>query len=250
MQKPPAFQFYPKDWLSSPKVQLMSPEQEGAYIRLLCYCWDSGDCSLPDNDDELAILSRMGEGWFKGGSTVVRKCFVPHPQKPGCLTNERLLSEAEKQSAWREKSAQGGRQSAEKRRQSKGGLTIGQPAPSRVVEPNANTASSSSSANSSFATACAELTDFQKVYDAGVGLFPGLATKNTSAIHHWLNSGCNVQFDILPELERCKGREPRSWTYFTGGIMDARATREAPARAGIPRPRPPKPPRSNVRVLL
>lgn len=145
MAKSPAFQFYAKDWLSSSKIALMPPEYEGAYIRLLAYCWDSGDCSLPDDDDQLAMLSRLGEGWFKGGSTVVRKCFIPHPSKQGFLSNKRLLDEVEKQLEWRKKSSKGGKASAakraEKQKEFKGG--------SRVVEdclqPNANTASASAS---------------------------------------------------------------------------------------------------------
>ena len=43
--KPPAFQFYPKDWLGSRRVSLLPIEAEGAYIRALCYCWDYG--SIP-----------------------------------------------------------------------------------------------------------------------------------------------------------------------------------------------------------
>ena len=39
MGKSPAFQFYPNDWLSSPRITMMSPAEEGAYIRLLCYDW-------------------------------------------------------------------------------------------------------------------------------------------------------------------------------------------------------------------
>jgi uncharacterized protein YdaU (DUF1376 family) len=149
VSKSPAFQFYPKDWLSSPKVQLMTPAQEGAYVRLLCYCWDSGDCSLPDDDAELSILSRLGEGWFNGGSTVVRKCFIPHPDKLGYLTNQRILEEAKKQEAWKKKSADGGRKSAAKRADkrifSKGGSKVVEPKPNRPVEPNGNIASSSAS---------------------------------------------------------------------------------------------------------
>lgn len=128
MRKPPAFQFYPKDWLSSLNVLMMSPAQEGAYIRLLAYCWDSGDCSIPDDDEQLAIMSRLGEGWFKGGSTVVRKCFITHPQKPGYLTNGRMLEEAQKQEAWKRKSSEGGKKSAtqrsEKTQSSKGGSRV------------------------------------------------------------------------------------------------------------------------------
>jgi uncharacterized protein YdaU (DUF1376 family) len=115
MSKSPAFQFYPKEWLSSMDIMLMTPEQEGAYIRLLCLCWESGDCSIPDDDQQLAMLCRLGEGWFKGSSTVVRKKFISHPNKEGFLTNERLLKEANKQADWAQKCSIGGKKSAEKR---------------------------------------------------------------------------------------------------------------------------------------
>jgi uncharacterized protein YdaU (DUF1376 family) len=149
MTKSPAFQFYAKDWLSSSNIALMPPEYEGAYIRLLAYCWDSGDCSLPDEDRQLAMLSRLGEGWFKGGSEVLRKCFMPHPRKAGYLTNKRLLEEAQKQEKWREKSAAGGRASAAKRSEQSEKLRGGSRVVDTVVEPKANSSSASSSANSS-----------------------------------------------------------------------------------------------------
>lgn len=150
MSKSPAFQFYPADWLSSPKIQLMNAEQEGGYIRLLCYCWSDKDCSLPDDDVVLSKLSRLNEGWFNGGSTMVRECFILHPTKIGFLTNERLLKEREKQKLWKEKSIEGGKNSGESRRinklkkhknKSKGGSQMVEPPPRRVVEPNANSMS-------------------------------------------------------------------------------------------------------------
>jgi uncharacterized protein YdaU (DUF1376 family) len=115
----------------------MSLEEEGAYIHLLAHCWDSQDCTLPDDDSELAQLSRMGERWFNGGSTTLRKCFVCHPRKIGRLTNLRLLEEFRKYTRWIQKSREGGLRSGEARRkQVKGG--------SRVVEPKGNSSSSSS----------------------------------------------------------------------------------------------------------
>jgi uncharacterized protein YdaU (DUF1376 family) len=41
--KPPAFQFYAKDWRSSPTVQSMTLAQEGLYIRLCALAWDSDE---------------------------------------------------------------------------------------------------------------------------------------------------------------------------------------------------------------
>ena len=146
MNRAPAFQFYPNDWLSSPTIALMSPAEEGAYIRLLSYAWADPDCSLPDDDTALAQLSRLGEGWFNGGSTNIRKCFMPHHEKSNRLVNLRLLEERKKQEAWREKSRIGGLQSGKSRTLSvKGGSTTLEPEGSRMVEANANSSSSSSS---------------------------------------------------------------------------------------------------------
>lgn len=143
----PAFQFYTKDWLSSANVQLMTPAQEGAYIRLLAFCWESGDCSLPDDDQQLAVLSRMNEGWLNGGCSLVRKCFIPHPTKPGCLTNQRMLNEADKQAAWRKKSAEGGRKSAKQRTGKQEKFKGGSSVVEDCLQPNGNSSSSSSSSS-------------------------------------------------------------------------------------------------------
>lgn len=106
---------------------MMTPALEGGYIRLLAYDWDND--GIPNDDDQLANLSRLGEGWLKGGCQMVKPCFIPHPSKPGFLTSARLLKEREKQLIWREKSKEGGIKSASLRanKRSKGG--------SRVVEP-------------------------------------------------------------------------------------------------------------------
>jgi uncharacterized protein YdaU (DUF1376 family) len=93
MTRAPAFQLYVNDWLSSTKICTMTPSEEGAYIRLLCHAWNGADCSLPDDDAVLAVLSRLGEDWHKGAGSTLRQCFTPHPRKPGALCNVRLLAE-------------------------------------------------------------------------------------------------------------------------------------------------------------
>lgn len=176
--KRPAFQFYPGDWLSSLKVMLMNPEQEGAYIRLLCYDW-SGD-GIPDDDQTLSVLSRMGEGWFNGGSTVIRNCFIPHPSKDGFITNERLQSEREKQDQWREKSKQGGIKSAASRR--KKGSRVVQPNVNQLVEPKANSSSSISSSTSKSKGTLSELQEFS----VSIGL---PSSDGDFMFHKWEESG-------------------------------------------------------------
>lgn len=125
--KPPAFQFYAAEYLADEHVQLMTLEEEGAYIRLLSFCWREG--SIPS---DLSALSRL----CKGASTTVLaevvKRFKPNSNE-GRLVHPRLEEERLKQSQWREKSAQGGRASAHKRKQRKsvteqqGGATKAQP---------------------------------------------------------------------------------------------------------------------------
>ena len=166
MNKSPAFQFYVNDWLSSTQISLMTPSEEGAYIRLLCYAWNDPDCSIPDNDEILAALSRLGEGWLKGGSRVVRKCFQPHPTIPGKLINLRLLKEKEKQSIWREKSSEGGKKSAKLRELKdkkgfKGGSRVVQP----PYQPNGNSSSSSSFSSSSSSSSLKEKEPKEHIVD-------------------------------------------------------------------------------------
>jgi uncharacterized protein YdaU (DUF1376 family) len=140
--KPPSFQFYPDSWLSSQDIMLMTPAQEGAYIRLLSIAWLSEDCGLPDDDEALARLSRLGEEWFKGGYNLVKTKFQP---KGNRLYNLRLLEERKKQEQWREKSVEGGKKSAKsrwghKKRINKGGYQM----VTECLQPNCNPSSPSS----------------------------------------------------------------------------------------------------------
>jgi uncharacterized protein YdaU (DUF1376 family) len=130
--KSPAFQFYPADYLSSQRVQMMTLEEEGAYIRLLCYCWLHG--TIPADLDMIARI--IGKGGSTTVARVVQAMFNQHPTNPALLVHERLETERKKQAAWREKSAEGGRRSGKARAnkqlakdkpQTKGGSTVVQP---------------------------------------------------------------------------------------------------------------------------
>lgn len=117
--KSPAFQFYPTDYLGSQRVQMLTLEEEGAYVRLLCYCWQHG--TIPDDADQLARL--IGKGASTTVARVVQAMFQQGPDQ-GKLIHDRLEQERAKQAAWRAKSSAGGHKSAEKR---KGGSTVVQP---------------------------------------------------------------------------------------------------------------------------
>ena len=88
--KPP-LPWEPSDWLGSTRVAAMTADQERGYFRLLNHLWASPDCALRDDDTLLAKLSLMDERWAADGAPV-RACLIPHPDKPGYVTNERLLA--------------------------------------------------------------------------------------------------------------------------------------------------------------
>jgi len=110
MTNAPAFQFYPRDWIASQRIQLMSMEEEGAYIRLLCHCWLHG--SIPA--DEQQAIKLLGKGGYNLAITTVLTMFQPGPE-PGTLVHDRLEAERRKQANWRAKSVAGGQKSAEQR---------------------------------------------------------------------------------------------------------------------------------------
>lgn len=87
----PAFQFYPADWLSSLSITLMTPAEEGAYIRLLAHCWEQDDCGLPL--EAFKPLSRLGDA-FDASSERILKNFR---EENGRWYNDRLLEERKKQ---------------------------------------------------------------------------------------------------------------------------------------------------------
>jgi uncharacterized protein YdaU (DUF1376 family) len=87
MKPPPAFQFYAGDYLSSSRVQAMSLEAEGAYIRLLCYQWQDG--SIPDDLRKLARLCKISERKMKSIWVQVSPCFDLQIES-GRLANARL----------------------------------------------------------------------------------------------------------------------------------------------------------------
>lgn len=142
MKKIPAFQFYPADWLSSQRVALLTLEEEGAYIRLLCYCWKNGE--LPNDMEQLAKL--IG----KGGSVLLATKVATMFQADGCrLLHDRLDALRGEREQWLEKSRRGGLASAAKRAKqretgktdSKGGCDLVED----CLQPKGNTSSSSSS---------------------------------------------------------------------------------------------------------
>jgi uncharacterized protein YdaU (DUF1376 family) len=74
-EKSPAFQFYPKDLMSDPRVLAMTAEAFGVYWWLVSVCWLNQ--SLPDDVAACAAICRgkVSEKRFAGIWSAVRACF-------------------------------------------------------------------------------------------------------------------------------------------------------------------------------
>ena len=94
MNKSPAYQWYPKDILTSQRVILMTLAEEGAYRRALDFCWLNE--SLPNSSK--AICKLVGKGCTKAMAVTIMKMFV---EVDGVLRHERLDQEREKQAKHR-----------------------------------------------------------------------------------------------------------------------------------------------------
>jgi uncharacterized protein YdaU (DUF1376 family) len=126
MNKPPAFQFYADDFLGG--TAILSTEEIGAYILLLCHQWNTG--SIPDDDNLIRRIAKVTQAFDLG---LVKAKFQ---SVDGVLKNARMEHEREKQRLFREKQAQNG---------AKGGRPKTQAFPKPNPTPNPNESSPSPS---------------------------------------------------------------------------------------------------------
>ena len=117
MSRPPAFQFYPRDWLDF-KVQRMSLAAQGAYLKILCFMWnDSQDqCSIVDDNELLARgLGTAVEQWLELRTEIQRDSEPIFDVEEGRLVSGRLKREATIQRKYRKQQAEKGKRSAQQR---------------------------------------------------------------------------------------------------------------------------------------
>lgn len=129
-KRSPAFQFYPSNFLGSPKVMVMTAEEVGIYTLLMCLEWEQDGRFTEEEARELMSARRITDEQFDAAWPRVSRCFIA--KSDGTYHNARLDAERKKQNEWRRKSSKGGKLSAAKRL--KGGSTVVQPQGNRPVE--------------------------------------------------------------------------------------------------------------------
>jgi hypothetical protein len=146
----PAFQFYPRDFLSDENVAMMTYPELGMYWKLCCHCWLEG--SIPGDLGGIARLLRIQPADLESAWGIIGKCFAVSRKLEGRLIQPRLERERDKQKYFRKLKSEQGKEGAKRRWNShktnnKNGRAI--------LSPMAND-SSSSSTSVGFAIASAD----------------------------------------------------------------------------------------------
>lgn len=110
-EKPPAFQFYPKDWLSDAKVRTMTHEERGIFIDFLAISWL--EHGLPSDESQLRRLTGLTERRFRKVWAGVAHCWQPNGN--GRLVNPRLERYREQLEEHQERASAAGKAGAEAR---------------------------------------------------------------------------------------------------------------------------------------
>ncbi len=113
-EKSPAFQFYPKDFLTDSHVVGMTLQERGAYITLLCLCWMDG--SVPVDLAALARLCRVSTAAFTRFWPAIEPCFTLVSDR---LVQPRIERERRKQVEFRAMKAAAGQKGGKATAESK-----------------------------------------------------------------------------------------------------------------------------------
>jgi uncharacterized protein YdaU (DUF1376 family) len=225
------YEWYPTIFQAD--TQHLSLAEDGAYRRLIDHYMQTKS-PLPIDDKALARVIGIGiDEWVS-----IRPQVVTYFKPTGLLLHHKFCDEVlSKHSARLLKSknngSRGGRPSI--------GKAIVTTQPVIETKPSGNPITEQNRTEHKEKESSAAKTDFEKIYEAGIAVFPQLAAQNTSAIHAWIAAGVSPELDAAPEFKRLAGANARSWSYFTGAITDAKATRTTPLPHGVPKLAKPDP---------
>ncbi len=138
MNKPPAFQFYVRDWLSDPALQAASASSRGIWINALCFMWEAPERGkLTGTRESLARLLGATTGEmeeFLAEASALNFADVTESNKKVTLENRRMVKEEKERQATKLRV-----------RKHRGGGTSN----TEVTPPSSSSSSSSSSLKSS-----------------------------------------------------------------------------------------------------
>ena len=241
----PYMPLYVADYLAD--AAHLSTMGHGAYLLLIMTYWQRGE-PLPDDERKLARIARMTEAEWQDVRDDLREFF---DVRDGQWTHNRIERELDKVRSKSNAASDAGKASARKR-------FNGRSTP--VEHPFNHTDTDTDKKETTLKGASANEIDRlenQCREAAGCETSPSPSLFDLSPIRRCLAGGASLEMDILPALRaiKARGKSISSWKYAEQTIMDAKASREAPAMAGnvtIPQPRGQPPPGkvSNNRRIL
>jgi hypothetical protein len=184
------------------------------------------------------IARLIGKGASTTLATTLATMFQPHPFNPALLVHDRLERERDKQDAWAEKSREGGRKSAEKRQNLKGGSTTVQP-PLEGCLPNGSNQKatlllqSTSSNTSSKEEVGGEFPANLQSADFGAAWESYLAYRKSSRLKSLAPASIQAQLRNLSEMGHDEAIEAIHQSIANGwqGIFPPKSKKPAPAKA-------------------
>ena len=203
--RPPAFQFYAKDWISSKKVRMLSPLQRGYYIQLLAEAWDSTPIGTLPNDPEMLrklACEPSQEEWAKHSPAVIE---IFKKIRGNLLASTRLIKERDKQIERKSKCKMAGHISASNRKQKK---LAGNKRSTDVQQEGQQKANSSSS--SSISSSTVNTNTKSKPSPTAIEIVPAI-----------LEVSSPEETRILPEdgrHSRIRAMVKNAWANHNGGV--------------------------------
>lgn len=241
MNKRPAFQFYPADWLSDMRVRMLPWASRGILIELLCYCWREE--WIPADSSAIAQLCGCHD------LAIVEPClqlFQPHPDDPSKLVHKRLQAERLKQDQHREERSVSGRRGANSRwgreiKENRAGVAHGILADSSangsaINQPMAKNGSSSSPSTSNTSSKEEVGVEFPanlKSADFGAAWESYLAYRKSSRLKSLAPASIQAQLRNLSEMGHDEAIEAINQSIANGwqGIFPPKTKKPAPAKA-------------------
>jgi hypothetical protein len=112
-EEAPAFQYYPKEYLSDAKVRAMSYTERGMYWELVSLLW--GEVRLPASPPQLSRILGVPLSVFNKHWPALRPCFRVVEDGSGDIEHGRLEIERRKQQRFRDGQRESGKRGAAKR---------------------------------------------------------------------------------------------------------------------------------------
>lgn len=170
-EKAPAYQWYPKDFKSDEKCQLMNFEQQGVYRALLDHQWLHG--SIPNDVEDIAELLKIPLKDFQKVWRRVSPCFQ---EVDGRLVNPRMEKDRAQLTAFKAERKEAGAKGAAKRWQTDSSAI--QPATEQPI------------ADDSSASASASASAFTKNTDTQRNTNESSRARRAPTLDEWLEYAC------------------------------------------------------------